>query len=201
MIPFDEADLTKELNPQVGYEALELEMANGCFGFGRWDAPYWFIGPEQGKGKDEPEDNTKRARAWHQLGRSELCDCLEFHAKIFDMSWHCSRPSLQRTWRPLMLLLMTFLNEPTNIESLSTAMPTCEHPVFWLSIRGHLMSASQRRGWIGPFALQEGYDTRPPFDICGTKLCHSSATSLSFSVRLGGTHPSLGFGLRPSMGN
>jgi hypothetical protein len=44
-------------------DGLELEMAQNCFGYGRWDAPYWFIGPEQGKGNDEPDDNTLRVLA------------------------------------------------------------------------------------------------------------------------------------------
>jgi len=31
----------------------ELEnMAEHFFGYGRWDAPFWFIGPEAGMGKD-----------------------------------------------------------------------------------------------------------------------------------------------------
>ena len=100
------------------YETLELEMARDCFGYGRWDAPYWFIGPEQGKGKGEPDGNDQRARAWFQLGKTELCDCLEFHAQIGDMSWHTGRPSLQRTWRPLILLLKAFLDQPSDLESL-----------------------------------------------------------------------------------
>lgn len=97
---------------------LELEMAQNCFGYGRWDAPYWFIGPEQGKGNDEPDDNAQRARAWQRLGKAEVCDCLEFHSQISDLSWHSQRPRLQRTWRPLILLLKVFLNEPSDVEDL-----------------------------------------------------------------------------------
>lgn len=96
----------------------ELEMARRSYGYGRWYAPYWFIGPEQGKGKGEACDNSQRIRAWKQLRETELCDCLDFHAQIRDMSWHLSKPSLQRTWRTLILLLKTFLDEPSDIESL-----------------------------------------------------------------------------------
>jgi hypothetical protein len=96
----------------------ELEMARRSYGYGRWDAPYWFIGPEQGKGQAESSGNSQRVNAWQKLGQNELCDCLDFHAQISDMSWHRGRPSLQPTWRPLILLLKTFLNQPSDIESL-----------------------------------------------------------------------------------
>jgi hypothetical protein len=99
-------------------DRLELEMARNCFGFGRWDAPYWFIGPEQGKGNGEPDGNAQRAKAWQLLGKAEVCDCLEFHTQISDLSWHSGRPKLQRTWRPLILLLKAFLHEPSDIEDL-----------------------------------------------------------------------------------
>jgi hypothetical protein len=97
---------------------FELEMARRSYGYGRWDAPYWFIGPEQGKGQGEPSGNSPRVRAWQRLGGTELCDCLDFHAEMPDMSWHCRKPNLQRTWRPLILLLKTFLDQPSDLESL-----------------------------------------------------------------------------------
>jgi hypothetical protein len=102
----------------MDHGTLELEMARSSYGYGRWDAPYWFIGPEQGKGKDERVDNAERINSWQKLGKPELCDCLEFHAQIPDMSWHVEEPNLQRTWRPLILLLKAFLNEPLDVEKL-----------------------------------------------------------------------------------
>jgi hypothetical protein len=102
----------------MDYRSSELEMARRSYGYGRWDAPYWFIGPEQGKGEGEPSDNSQRVKAWKHLGETELCDCLDFHAQIADMSWHQGKPNLQRTWRPLILLLKTFLDRPSDIESI-----------------------------------------------------------------------------------
>lgn len=96
----------------------ELEMVRRSYGYGRWDAPYLFIGPEQGKGRFEPSGNSQRVSAWQKLGQTELCDCLDFHAQIPDMSWHCVKPNLQRTWRPLILLLRTFLDLPSDAENL-----------------------------------------------------------------------------------
>jgi hypothetical protein len=98
----------------MGLGMRELEMARRFYGYGRWDAPYWFIGPEQGKGPKETGDNTPRVNAWLQLGGADLCDCRDFHDLIGEKNWHKETPRLQSTWRPLMALLMTFLGEPAN---------------------------------------------------------------------------------------
>jgi hypothetical protein len=99
----------------------ELEMARHFYGFGRWDAPYWFIGPEQGKGPGESVDNSPRVNAWLKLQKPELCDCRAFHELIGEQNWHRDsrgEPRLQRTWRPLMLLLKSFLNHPASPDDL-----------------------------------------------------------------------------------
>lgn len=96
------------------------EMARRSYGYGSWDAPYWFIGPEQGQALNENNDLKRRVEAWLHFGGAELCDCREFHDRICQMKWHQERPRLQSTWRPLMLLLMTFLKRPTDNESLRT---------------------------------------------------------------------------------
>lgn len=89
-------------------------MAKRSFGYGRWEAPYWFIGPEQGQGPHENGDLKPRVRAWRQLGAGELCDCREFHALIGEKRWHRQKPMLQQTWRPLLLLLATALGRPSD---------------------------------------------------------------------------------------
>ena len=91
------------------------EMARRCFGYGRWDAPFWFIGPEQGQGSDENDDLAHRFKAWCDLGSDELCDLEQFHLAINERRW---QRKLQQTWRPLILLLMTFLEKPADKESL-----------------------------------------------------------------------------------
>jgi len=101
----------------------ELQMARRFFGYGHWDAWYWFIGPEQGKGPKEGADNIARLNAWIKLGKPDLCDCKEFHDAIGEMSWHREapdKPRLQPTWRPLMLLLTTFLGKPAGRDDLRT---------------------------------------------------------------------------------
>ena len=92
-------------------EDPDLEMAQRFYGFGHWAAPIWFIGPEQGKGHNEPSANVRRQEVWHALGRMDLCDCLRFHEALGDMTWHGNIPRLQATWRPLIYLLLAYLGE------------------------------------------------------------------------------------------
>jgi hypothetical protein len=96
------------------------EMARQSYGYGSWAAPHWFIGPEQGQGRHEKDDDLKpRVEAWRHFGGRELDDCRDFHDRIDEQRWHRERPQLQKTWRRLMLLLMTFLGRQTDDESLS----------------------------------------------------------------------------------
>jgi hypothetical protein len=96
------------------------EMARRCYGYGRWEAPYWFIGPEQGQALHEHDDLEARCEAWLTLGGGELSDCQAFSYLIREKRWHRETPMLQNTWRRLMLLLMAFLQRPTDNENLKT---------------------------------------------------------------------------------
>lgn len=59
-----------------------------------------------------------RANAWKELGCSELTDSRKFHCLIGERKWHCQEPvALQRTWGPLILLMMSFLGRPNDKES------------------------------------------------------------------------------------
>jgi len=85
-------------------DALE-EMARFCFGYRQWDAPYWFIGLEEGmSGTME-----KRVKAWQKLGRDTgLSDCREFHREIGVDDHHKEGAEIQKTWRVLMLILLAY---------------------------------------------------------------------------------------------
>lgn len=92
---------------------LSLDMARRRYGYGRWDAPYWFIGPEEGMDRAENDDLEYRLKAWTELEACDLCDCREFHSRIGLpelLKWHreAPPPPLQSTWRSLMLCLMAF---------------------------------------------------------------------------------------------
>ena len=85
--------------------------AERWFGYGRWDAPYWFIGKEPG-GSDEPEQYA----SWLRLGGGELIDCKEHDRDCAtsddSMVWHGKRARLQPTWRPLIALLLAYEGAP-----------------------------------------------------------------------------------------
>lgn len=93
-------------------------MARDCYGYGRWDAPYWFIGLGQSIGSNETVKD--RAKVWSELAQDGLCDCRSFHLHplIHDQRWHVDRVELQPTWRPLILLLRTLFGEKADKESL-----------------------------------------------------------------------------------
>jgi hypothetical protein len=93
-------------------------MALTFCGYGKWEAPYWFIGPEPGMGPGQPTGNAPLVNAWRNTGKCDLCDCLKFQAAIPDLTWHAAHPPLQPTWSKLILLLKTYLNEPSDNDSL-----------------------------------------------------------------------------------
>lgn len=104
------------------------KMALECYGYGRWDAPYWFIGPEQGMSQDEEVE--KRVEAWFDLGGNDLSDCLVFHEKINEVRWHGldgKQPRLQKTWKQLMLFLKAFLGTPMHLEKLEDKKSLCSY--------------------------------------------------------------------------
>lgn len=86
--------------------------AERWFGYGRWDAPYWFVGKEPG-GTDEPEQYA----SWLRLGGGELIDCRAHDADCATaaspMMWHGEWGRLQPTWRPLIALLLAYQGAPT----------------------------------------------------------------------------------------
>jgi hypothetical protein len=78
-------------------------MARNFFGYGRWSAPYWFIGLEPGG-----SGNNERAEAFKKLQIDNLCDCKSFHLEIGVKDWHGTNAKEQRTWRRLIMLLTSF---------------------------------------------------------------------------------------------
>ncbi|MGB9415107.1 MAG: hypothetical protein WCB58_02250, partial [Acidobacteriaceae bacterium] len=90
----------------MSVEVLESarEMARLRFGYGRWDAPYWFIGPEEGM--DAAEDPKTRLNAWRVLGSTELCDCREFHNLIGQSAYFAAKPKPVKVWKAMITVLL-----------------------------------------------------------------------------------------------
>jgi hypothetical protein len=96
--------------PTGTYDADLLDMAREWYGYGRWEAPYWFIGPEPGMDPGEKNDLKPRCAAWIKLGAGELVDCKEHHFAFGCYDWHreVPPPPTQSTWRQLIRLLLAY---------------------------------------------------------------------------------------------
>jgi hypothetical protein len=102
--------MSDPLNDQT-LRALRERAAREWFGFGRWDAKYWFIGMEPG-GDDFPEIYT----SWYHLGAKSLLDAKE-HEKDYNRRVPSERrtrffaksPKIQQwTWQPLIHIVLGF---------------------------------------------------------------------------------------------
>jgi len=89
--------------------------ARGWFGYGQWNAPYWFVGMEPGG-----TDDIAWYETWLRLGGTELCDCRDHHLGTSFSKWHVgSRPPVQWTWRRLIQLLLGYEGRPADLDSVS----------------------------------------------------------------------------------
>jgi hypothetical protein len=81
--------------------ADERYLAENCYGYGNWNAPYWFIGPEQGQDKNE-DGISSRCQAFRDLQIDGLCDCRTFHDAVKGNTAFNIRANgkirLQNTW-------------------------------------------------------------------------------------------------------
>jgi hypothetical protein len=98
-------------------------MARHRYGYGRWNAPYWYLGLEEGMDRGESDDRSERIAAWRSLGGRELDDCQKFHDRIFELmkkknGLHGDDANVQRTWRRLLISLMAFSGGPSDEASL-----------------------------------------------------------------------------------
>lgn len=85
-------------------------MARSWFGYGHWEAPYWFIGPAQ-CGDSNDSNHCRDAEAWEEMGRGELLDCREHHEKMGNDLWHGEGASIQFTWGAMIRILLAFKGE------------------------------------------------------------------------------------------
>jgi len=95
---------------------LLSDYAQTFFGYGRWEAPVWFVGIEAGGGKDIQTVHD-RLQAWAASGHNnDLEDAPSFHSASNNTLWHQPDATLQSTWKQLirMLLLARGLDDTDN---------------------------------------------------------------------------------------
>lgn len=87
--------------------------ASKWFGYGRWDAPFWFVGMEPGGVDDHATYET-----WMQFGGQELIDCPKHHLASHCLTWHSGeRPPTQATWRRLIQLLLSYKQQEASLNA------------------------------------------------------------------------------------
>jgi len=92
-------------------------MAEHFYGYGRWDAPFWFIGPEPG-GTQGDGSLEKRYQSWKGLGFESVVDCAPHHRGFGFTKWHQPLPPTQSTWRQLIRLLLEYKGINPTLDSI-----------------------------------------------------------------------------------
>ena len=92
-------------------------------GYGDLRAPLWFVGMEEGGGRDVAE-LTKRVGAWVARGRRPLEDLASYHRAIGVPRYFDPPFPLQRTWGPLARALQAWRQGPTDVPTLRRVQAT-----------------------------------------------------------------------------
>ena len=86
-----------------------LDYATGFLGYGDLDAPYWFVGAEEG-GVNEAAQALDRARVWH--GWNPPCpQVLDLDEYVHQLGIVNPLGHGQNTWRPLIRFLLYYAPE------------------------------------------------------------------------------------------
>lgn len=100
----------------INDQLLEAFM-NGFYGFGNYQAQYWFVGMEEGGG-ETVEAITKQLRIWDEHGQKELLDVVEYAREMNITRWYGNRPRLQPTWKHLIRVFLTSEGQPVDTETM-----------------------------------------------------------------------------------
>lgn len=96
-------------------DELLTEFAENFYGYGNYQAPYWFLGMEEGGGNSVDEINL-RFSAWADRGKNELEDVAEYHCAIGIPELFSGKPKLQNTWNKQIHVLFGLKNQAIETE-------------------------------------------------------------------------------------
>lgn len=85
-------------------------------GYGNLDAPFWFIGMEEGGGNSFIEINN-RINYWISGGKKELEDVAHYHEKLGMGCFFNSKPKNQSTWNKLIRIMLAYNGEETSLQN------------------------------------------------------------------------------------
>lgn len=106
-------------NVEIAIMTVRDEAARKWFGYGRWDAPYWFVGMEPGGTED-----AASYESWKRLGGGELIDCKQHHLDTNFDRWHGEdQHGAQPTWRRLIQTMLGFEGHNATLEDVLR----CQH--------------------------------------------------------------------------
>lgn len=83
---------------------LLSDFMNNFFGYGNLNSPYWFIGKEEGGGKNLDE-NFRRIHAWEYFGKPTTVDLIDYHLKLGFTDKQLN--NIQSTWTKLIQILLS----------------------------------------------------------------------------------------------
>ncbi len=95
----------------------QRDMALNRYGYGSWDAPYWFLGTEEESHNDESSELVERIAIWRQRGCRDLDDSLLFDAELTRYLKQRNKMQGENaiqhpTWMKMQLLLRGYLGIP-----------------------------------------------------------------------------------------
>jgi hypothetical protein len=96
-------------------DKLLLDFAKGFYGYGNYQAPYWFLGMEEGGGNSVNEIN-QRFSVWDLRGGAELEDIVEYHTAIGIPEYFREKPKIQNTWGKQIRFLFGANGKPVDTE-------------------------------------------------------------------------------------
>ncbi|HSM70556.1 MAG TPA: hypothetical protein VK851_03350 [Anaerolineales bacterium] len=96
-------------------DTLLLQFANTFYGYGNYQAPYWFLGMEEGGGNSIDEIN-RRFSTWEMRGAMELEDVAEYHIALGFPEFFSSKSKIQNTWGKQIRFIFGVNNKPVDTE-------------------------------------------------------------------------------------
>ncbi len=104
-------------------DALLGDFADTFYGYGNYEAPYWFVGIEEGGGND-CNDIAIRLDVWQCRGRHEVEDLAAFHDKIKIDRFFADPVKSQTTWNKLIRILLSSKGVTTDLRAVKEYQST-----------------------------------------------------------------------------
>jgi hypothetical protein len=98
-------------------DQLLESFINGFYGFGNYQAQYWFIGMEEGGG-NTLDAISRQLDIWDRWGRKELIDVAEYAREMNITRWYGESPKLQPTWKHLIRIFLTAEGKSVDAETM-----------------------------------------------------------------------------------